>query len=88
MGTNSITPQRNPFDPDPLMQFIDLAAQQQQQLADGRTLRQVIDARMAAVLDHGQYILGPEVAELEQRLGGLRGGGALRGGGQRHAMRC
>jgi UDP-2-acetamido-2-deoxy-ribo-hexuluronate aminotransferase len=50
------------------MQFIDLAAQQQQRLADGRTLRQVIDVRMAAVLDHGQYILGPEVAELEQRL--------------------
>ncbi|MCP9941494.1 DegT/DnrJ/EryC1/StrS family aminotransferase [Cyanobium sp. ATX 6E8] len=50
------------------MQFIDLAAQQQQRLADGRTLRQAIDARIAAVLDHGQYILGPEVVELEQRL--------------------
>jgi UDP-2-acetamido-2-deoxy-ribo-hexuluronate aminotransferase len=50
------------------MQFIDLAAQQQQRLGDGRTLRQTIDARMAVVLDHGQYILGPEVAELEQRL--------------------
>jgi len=50
------------------MQFIDLRAQQQQRLADGRSLRQVIDARIAAVLDHGQYILGPEAAELEQRL--------------------
>ena len=50
------------------MQFINLAAQQQQRLADGRTLRQAIDARIAALLDHGQYILGPEVAELEQRL--------------------
>jgi UDP-2-acetamido-2-deoxy-ribo-hexuluronate aminotransferase len=50
------------------MQFIDLASQQQQRLADGRTLRQAINARMAAVLDHGQYILGPEVAELEERL--------------------
>lgn len=50
------------------MQFIDLKAQQQQRLADGRSLREVIDARIAAVLDHGQYILGPEVAELEQRL--------------------
>jgi UDP-2-acetamido-2-deoxy-ribo-hexuluronate aminotransferase len=49
------------------VQFIDLAAQQQQ-LADGRTLRQAIDARIAVVLDHGQYILGPEVAELEKRL--------------------
>jgi len=50
------------------MQFIDLNAQQQQRLAHGRSLREVIDARIAAVLDHGQYILGPEVAELEQRL--------------------
>ncbi|MBM5799073.1 MAG: DegT/DnrJ/EryC1/StrS family aminotransferase, partial [Cyanobacteria bacterium K_Offshore_0m_m2_072] len=50
------------------MQFIDLQAQQQQRLADGRSLREAIDARMAAVLDHGQFILGPEVAELEQRL--------------------
>jgi UDP-2-acetamido-2-deoxy-ribo-hexuluronate aminotransferase len=50
------------------MQFIDLKAQQNQLLDDGRSLREVIDARMAAVLDHGQYILGPEVAELEQKL--------------------
>lgn len=50
------------------MQFIDLAAQQRQLLSDGRLLREVIDARMAAVLNHGQYILGPEVAELERQL--------------------
>ena len=50
------------------MQFVDLKAQQQQRLADGRCLREVIDGRIADVLDHGQYILGPEVAELEQRL--------------------
>ena len=50
------------------MQFIDLKAQQQQRLADGRSLREAIDGRIAAVLDHGQYILGPEVEELEQRL--------------------
>ncbi len=50
------------------MQFIDLKAQQQQRLPDGRSLREAIDGRIAAVLDHGQYILGPEVAELEQRL--------------------
>ena len=37
-------------------------------MADGRSLREVIDARVASVLNHGQYILGPEVAELEQRL--------------------
>jgi UDP-2-acetamido-2-deoxy-ribo-hexuluronate aminotransferase len=31
-------------------------------------LRDDIDARIQRVLDHGQYIMGPEVAELEQRL--------------------
>lgn len=50
------------------MQFIDLKAQQQQRLPDGRSLREAVDARIAALLNHGQYILGPEVAELEQRL--------------------
>jgi len=50
------------------MQFIDLKAQQQQRLPDGRSLREAVDARIAALLDHGQYILGPEVVELEQRL--------------------
>jgi UDP-2-acetamido-2-deoxy-ribo-hexuluronate aminotransferase len=51
-----------------MMQFIDLAAQQRQLLADGRSLRQLIDQRIAAVLDHGQYVLGPEVAALEAQL--------------------
>jgi UDP-2-acetamido-2-deoxy-ribo-hexuluronate aminotransferase len=41
--------------------FIDLKAQYQH-------LKPAIDARIHAVLDHGQYILGPEVAELEQQL--------------------
>jgi len=50
------------------MQFIDLVAQQRQALADGRSLREAIDDQIAAVLNHGQYILGPEVAELEQQL--------------------
>jgi len=43
------------------MQFIDLARQQ-------RRIRTDIDRRMSAVLAHGRYIMGPEVAELEQRL--------------------
>ena len=43
------------------MQFIDLAAQQAR-------LREKIDARIAAVLDHGAYIMGPEVVELEEKL--------------------
>ena len=55
------------------MQFIDLAAQQEQLLDDGRRLRLAIDQRIAAVLDHGQYILGPEVAELERQLAAFVG---------------
>jgi UDP-2-acetamido-2-deoxy-ribo-hexuluronate aminotransferase len=43
------------------MEFIDLKSQYQR----GRTQ---IDRRIQAVLDHGQYIMGPEVAELEARL--------------------
>ncbi len=43
------------------MPFIDLQAQY-------RELKARVDARIHAVLDHGQYILGPEVRELEDRL--------------------
>jgi UDP-2-acetamido-2-deoxy-ribo-hexuluronate aminotransferase len=43
------------------MEFIDLKAQYQ-------ASRDLINARIQAVLDHGQYIMGPEVAELEARL--------------------
>src|SRR5580698_1600797 len=43
------------------MEFIDLKTQY-------RHLKQPIDARIQTVLDHGQYILGPEVRELEERL--------------------
>jgi UDP-2-acetamido-2-deoxy-ribo-hexuluronate aminotransferase len=43
------------------MDFIDLKSQQQR-------IRPILDRRIAAVLDHGQYILGPEVKELEARL--------------------
>ena len=50
------------------MQFIDLAAQQAQLLPNGRTIRQNIDSKIASVLDHGKYILGPEVEELESEL--------------------
>src|SRR3954447_20926668 len=41
--------------------FIDLKAQY-------AALRDDIGARMQKVLDHGQYIMGPEVAELEAAL--------------------
>ena len=41
--------------------FIDLKAQYQ-------ALKPSVDARIQRVLDHGQYIMGPEVAELEEKL--------------------
>lgn len=41
--------------------FIDLTKQY-------KALKSQIDARIQAVLDHGQYIMGPEVLELEERL--------------------
>lgn len=44
-----------------MIQFIDLAAQQQR-------IKQKIDENIQKVLAHGQYILGPEVLELEERL--------------------
>jgi UDP-2-acetamido-2-deoxy-ribo-hexuluronate aminotransferase len=50
------------------MQFIDLEAQQRQRLPDGRTIREAVDSRIASVLNHGRYILGPEVEELEKTL--------------------
>lgn len=43
------------------IQFIDLKTQY-------RVLKDSIDARIHQVLDHGQYIMGPEVTELEGRL--------------------
>lgn len=43
------------------MEFIDLKTQYQ-------TLRESINGRIQAVLDHGQYIMGPEVKELEDKL--------------------
>ncbi|GAA0198034.1 DegT/DnrJ/EryC1/StrS family aminotransferase [Kangiella japonica] len=43
------------------MQFIDLKAQYQH-------LKSKIDKRIQAVLEHGHYIMGPEVQELEEKL--------------------
>ena len=41
--------------------FIDLKSQQAR-------IRDKIDAGLAAVLDHGAYIMGPEITALEERL--------------------
>lgn len=43
------------------MPFIDLAAQQAR-------IRNNVETRIAAVLNHGHYIMGPEIEELEERL--------------------
>lgn len=48
------------------MHFIDLKTQQQR-------IKEKIDSRVQTVLAHGQYILGPEVQELEERLAGYVG---------------
>ncbi|MEZ5851252.1 MAG: DegT/DnrJ/EryC1/StrS aminotransferase family protein [Hyphomicrobiaceae bacterium] len=53
--------------------FIDLKAQQDR-------IRPAIDRAIARVLDHGQYIMGPEVAELERQLAAFCGA--------RHALSC
>ncbi len=55
------------------MQFIDLATQQTH-------IRSKIDARISAVLDHGGYIMGPEVDELEIALSKFCGA--------KHALTC
>jgi len=43
------------------MQFVDLGAQQ-------KRIRQQIESNIAAILDHGRYIMGPEIKQLEERL--------------------
>jgi len=55
------------------MQFIDLAAQQ-------KRIRDKIDANISTVLEHGRYIMGPEVGELEKALGNFCG--------VKHAVSC
>jgi UDP-2-acetamido-2-deoxy-ribo-hexuluronate aminotransferase len=55
------------------MQFVDLKAQY-------RRLKPDMDARIAAVLDHGRFINGPEVKELEAKLAAYVG--------VRHCIAC
>lgn len=50
------------------MQLIDLQAQYHR-------IKNDVDSRMHAVLDHGKYVNGPEIAELEQRLAAYSGAG-------------
>ena len=55
------------------MEFIDLAYQQ-------KRIRNKIDSNIKTVLDHGQYIMGPEVKELENKLAAYVG--------TKHAIGC
>lgn len=55
------------------IEFIDLKAQY-------AALKPAIDARIQRVLDHGQYIMGPEVRELEEKLEAYTGA--------RHCITC
>lgn len=53
--------------------FIDLKAQQER-------IRERVDRAIARVLDHGQYIMGPEVVQLEDQLAAFTGA--------RHVISC
>ena len=55
------------------MHFIDLEAQQ-------KRIRKEIDDRITAVLNHGQYIMGPEIKQLEKTLADYVG--------VKHAVSC
>ena len=55
------------------MQFIDLKAQQ-------KRIHAQLTENISAVLGHGQYIMGPEIGELERRLGEYVGA--------KHAVSC
>lgn len=57
----------------PNIAFIDLAAQQAR-------IRDAVERRIRAVLDHGKYIMGPEIAELETTLADYAG--------VRHCITC
>ena len=48
------------------IEFIDLRTQQTR-------IKKSLDARMAKVLSHGQYIMGPEISELEKQLSEFTG---------------
>ena len=43
------------------MKFIDLDAQQ-------KSIRAKLENRLLAVLDHGKYVMGPEIFDLEEKL--------------------
>ena len=61
------------------MEFVDLGTQY-------RTYKAAVDERIHRVLDHGRFIMGPEVDEVETGAGGVRRGQALHHHGERHGL--
>ena len=55
------------------MDFVDLKTQL-------KRIKATLDINIQRVLDHGQYIMGPEIKELETKLAGYTG--------VKHAIRC
>ena len=55
------------------MEFLDLKTQQ-------KRIRKSLEKRLGTILDHGAYIMGPEVHELEEKLAGYCG--------VKHAISC
>lgn len=72
MAVSSLQPMADAAPPDKI-EFIDLKSQQAR-------IRARIDRAIARVLDHGQYIMGPEVGELERQLAAFSGA--------KHAISC
>lgn len=72
-GNRQPRPQSLRQDDRPMLPFVDLAAQR-------RRLGERIDSAIARVLDHGRFIMGPEVRELERELADHCG--------SRHAIAC
>lgn len=65
-----MTRRKDPEHREKRIPFVDLGAQL-------RRLRPEIERRIATVLDHGRYVMGPEVEELEAELGRLGGAPAV-----------
>ena len=55
------------------MEFLDLKTQQ-------KRIRKSLEKRLNTILDHGAYIMGPEVHELEEKLADYCG--------VKHAISC
>ena len=55
------------------LNFIDLHRQRDSRNSSGVNLAKLINKNIKSVFDHGQYIVGPEVGQLEERLKNFTG---------------